>query len=107
MEKLKRRWGISSNGQVILIILVFGITGSTSVYAAKPVLEFLGITRGNFSADFLWGGLGYYALRFLMIFPIYQILLVAYGWLFGQFKFFWAFEKHMLSRLGFARIIKV
>lgn len=106
MEKLKRRWGISSNGQVVLIILVFGITGSSSVYAAKPVLELLGVTRGNFSSEFLWGGLGYYLLRILMIFPVYQILLVTYGWLFGQFKFFWAFEKNMLSRLGLARILK-
>jgi photosystem II CP47 chlorophyll apoprotein len=30
----------------------------------------------------------------------YQILLVFWGWLLGQFDFFWAFEKKMLSRLG-------
>lgn len=106
MEKLKRRWGISSNGQVILIILVFGITGSSSVYAAKPILEFIGVTRGNFSSEFLWGGLSYHVLKFLMVFPVYQVLLVTYGWLFGQFQFFWTFEKNMLSKMGFAKIIK-
>ena len=36
----------------------------------------------------------------LLIFPVYQILLVAFGWLFGQFKFFWNMEKKMLRRLG-------
>jgi hypothetical protein len=38
-----------------------------------------------------------------MIFPIYQILLVLIGAIFGQFNFFWAFEKKMLRglKLGF------
>ena len=106
MEKLKKRWGISSTGQILLIILVFGITGSSSVFVAKPILEFLGFSRINFSPDFFWGGLTYYFLRILMIFPVYQVLLVSYGWLFGQFQFFWTFEKNMLSRMGFGRILK-
>ena len=106
MEKLKKRWGISSNLQVLLIFTVFGLTGSSSVYVAKPVLELIGLTRLNFPADFFWGGLAYYAIRLIMIFPLYQVLLVGYGWLFGQFKFFWNFEKNMLSRMGFSRIIK-
>ncbi len=59
----------------------------------------------NFSSD-LFGAFSYYALRLLMIFPVYQVLLVAYGWLFGQFRFFWQFEKNMLSRMGFGRILK-
>mgnify|MGYP006896877489 CR=1 FL=1 len=106
MEKLKKRWGISSNWQVFIIFMVFGLTGSSSLFVAKPVLEMIGLTRLNFSSEFLWGGLSYYVLRILMIFPVYQVLLVAYGWLFGQFTFFWEFEKNMLSRLGLAKIIK-
>lgn len=106
MEKLKTRWGISSNWQVIIIFIVFGLTGSSSVFIAKPILEMIGLTRLNFSSDFFWGGLFYYSLRLIMIFPLYQILLVAYGWLFGQFTFFWQFEKNMLSKMGFARILK-
>lgn len=106
MEKLKKRWGISSNWQVFIIFMVFGLTGSSSVYMAKPVLEMIGFTRLNFSSEFLWGGLSYYALRIIMIFPVYQVLLVAYGWLFGQFTFFWEFEKNMLSKMGLARIVK-
>lgn len=41
-----------------------------------------------------------------MVFPVYQVLLVCYGWIFGQFQFFWQFEKNMLSRIGFAKILK-
>ncbi|WP_189603705.1 DUF6787 family protein [Salinimicrobium marinum] len=106
MEKLKERWGISSTWQIILIITVFGLTGSSSVYVAKPLLEMLGLARMNFSPDFWWGGFSYYVLRILLIFPIYQVLLVCYGWIFGQFKFFWSFEKNMLGRIGFSRLIK-
>jgi len=38
-----------------------------------------------------------------LIFPIYQVLLVFVGFVFGEFKFFWEFEKKMLYRikLGF------
>ena len=106
MDKLKQRWGISSNWQILIIFIVFGLTGSSSVYVAKPILEFFGFARFNFSPDFLWGGLIYYSLRLVLIFPVYQVLLVAYGWVFGQFRFFWEFEKNMLSKMGFARIIR-
>ncbi len=99
MSKLKERWGISSNFQLIIIFIVFGITGSSSVYVGAPLLEFLSLTKESFPDNFL-GVTLYYVLRILIIFPIYQILLVAFGFLFGQFKFFWAFEKKMLSRMG-------
>lgn len=106
MEKLKKRWGLSSNGQVLLIFLVFGITGSSSLYVARPLLEYFGMARPDFAPGFFWGGLSYYVIRILTIFPTYQILLVTYGWLFGQFEFFWNFEKNMLSRLGLVRVKK-
>ncbi|WP_394972127.1 DUF6787 family protein [uncultured Croceitalea sp.] len=99
MEKLKKRWGIESNFQIIIIFIVFAITGSSSVYVAKPFLELINLERMAFPEQW-WGGTLYWILRILLIFPFYQILLVIYGWLFGQFKFFWAFEKKMLKRLG-------
>lgn len=105
MNKLKQRWGITSNWQILIIFIVFGLTGSSSLIVAKPVLEFMGFTRMTFSSD-LFGGISYYTLRLLMIFPVYQVLLVAYGWIFGQFQFFWQFEKNMLSRMGFDKILK-
>ena len=46
----------------------------------------LGITKEDL-------GLWFTPIRLLLIFPIYQVLLVWIGFLFGQFKFFWAFEK--------------
>jgi hypothetical protein len=97
MNKLKERWGITSNFQIIIILVVFSITGSVAVLIAKPVLNLLGLDIEVVSPWLFW------PIRIFIIFPIYQILIVIIGALFGQFKFFWAFEKKMLSRLGFKR----
>lgn len=100
MEKLKQRWGLKSNMQVVVILLVFSITGYTSLIIAKPILNFIGLTQ---EATNPWI---YRPLRILLIFPFYQVLILFYGWVFGQFQFFWNFEKKMLSRMGFKRFFK-
>ncbi|WP_347175312.1 DUF6787 family protein [Polaribacter uvawellassae] len=100
MEKLKKRWGLTSNWQVFVILLVFSITGFTSLYIAKPILNLIGLEQATTNP---WI---YRPLRILLIFPFYQVLIVFYGWLFGQFAFFWAFEKKMLSKIGFKRCFK-
>ena len=100
MEKLKKRWGVTSNWQVFVILLVFSITGYTSLIIAKPILSFAGLDQTDTNP---WL---YRPLRILLIFPFYQILIVFYGWLFGQFRFFWTFEKKMLSRMGFKKFFK-
>ncbi|MGY5849509.1 DUF6787 family protein [Salegentibacter sp. F14] len=98
MNKLKKRWGINSNWQILIIFLVFAITGSSAAKLAGPVTDFIGLSSESTPWIIYWGA------RILLIFPIYQVLLVSFGWLFGQFEFFWAFEKKMLSRMGLAKI---
>ncbi len=100
MEKLKARWGVTSNWQIAVIFIVFAITGSTSAKIAGPVTDMLGLTGDNTPGYIYW------PIRILLIFPIYQVLLVAFGWLFGQYEFFWNFEKKMLRRLGLGRFLK-
>ncbi|NVK51545.1 MAG: diacylglyceryl transferase [Flavobacteriaceae bacterium] len=100
MEKLKKRWGLTSNWQVLIILLVFSITGYTSLLIAKPILNLVGLSQETTNP---WI---YRPLRILLIFPFYQILIVVFGWLFGQFEFFWSFEKKMLRRIGFKRFFK-
>jgi hypothetical protein len=95
MKKLKEKWGITSNFQIIIILLVFSITGSIAVMVAKPVLNLVGFDKEAVSPWIFW------PIRIFIIFPIYQVLIVIIGALFGQLKFFWDFEKKMLARLGF------
>ncbi|ULC58594.1 diacylglyceryl transferase [Flaviramulus sp. BrNp1-15] len=100
MEKLKKRWGIDNNWQVVVILIVFAVTGSTASYIGKPILNFLNITTESF------GVYSYWILRIVLLFIMYQFLLVFFGWLFGQHKFFWNFEKKMLTRIGLKRFIE-
>ena len=103
--RLKNKWGIQSNSQLVLIFIVFGITGSLSVRLAKPVLELLNINNDFFKELFL-GDILYWTLRVVIVFPLYQVLLMVIGTLFLQFKFFWNFEKKILRRIGFKRFFK-
>jgi hypothetical protein len=105
MKKLKERWEIDTNFEVVIILIVFAITGSSSVKIARPLLELIGFSRAIFPEDGIYTFL-YWTTRILIIFPIYQFLLVLFGWLFGQFKFFWKFEKKMLGRLGLGFLFK-
>ncbi|WP_159777731.1 DUF6787 family protein [Flavobacterium sp. 9AF] len=93
MNKLKQRWNINSNWQLIIIFIVFAITGSTAAYISKPITNYLGITKDSMSIWLYW------PLRLILIFPLYQVLLVLIGWIFGQFHFFWEFEKKMLYKM--------
>ena len=93
MNRLKEKWQISSNLQLAIIFIVFAITGSTASKIAAPVVHFFGIYSET-------NPILYWPLRIILIFPLYQVLLVLFGWIFGQFKFFWAFEKKMLRRLS-------
>ena len=97
MKKLKEKWGIKSNIQIIIIFFVFAVTGSLSLWIATPLLNILGVQKDLLSPWLFW------PIRILIIFPIYQLLILVIGMIFGQFKFFWAFEKKMLSRLGFKK----
>ncbi|WP_124980426.1 DUF6787 family protein [Nonlabens xiamenensis] len=92
--KLKKRWQVTYRWELIAIFIVFAVTGSLSARISGPFMEWIGISSENMSGWFFW------PMRILIIFPIYQILLLAMGWLFGQFDFFWSFEKKMLSRFG-------
>lgn len=80
-----------------IIIVVFALTGTTASYVSKPILETLGITRQNLHPVFYW------TLYILIILPVYKILLVIIGTLFGQHAFFKQFVYKMLRgmKLGF------
>lgn len=100
MKRLKKRWGIHTNFQLVMILVVFALTGSSAAKLATPFTSILGITEGNFSAWVYWPA------RIFLIFPIYQVLLLFFGFIFGQFKFFWNFEKKMLKKMGLNSLFK-
>lgn len=91
LEKLKKRWNITSNIQLWLILLTFTVTGSLSAKLGKPICEYFGIFPDTYHPILYW------TIRLLIILPAYQVILIIVGSLLGQFRFFWEFEKRMIG----------
>lgn len=92
VEKLKQRWQIESSWQVFIILVVFACTGSTAVYVKKYIFDLLGV-----SPELPWWIRT--VIWIVTILPVYNVLLIIYGTLFGQRKFFWWFLKKTFGRL--------
>ena len=92
LHQLQSRWKVNSLTQVILILTTFALTGTTVVYISKPLLAAI------FEPDGIpvWARIIYY----ILILPVYNLFLLAYGFLLGQFSFFWEFEKRFLNRFS-------
>ena len=90
LERLRDRWGLTSPGQVVVILIVFSVTGMSVVFLRKSFFALLG-----FDAQTpIWLKSVSYVL---FIFPAYQVLILVFGFIFGQFAFFWDKEKRMLQ----------
>ena len=90
-QRVQARWGVSTWG-VIAILLAFSLAGTTVLRVTGPILDFV------LPADvprWLW-----WTARILIIVPVYQVLLLMYGTLLGQFRFFWEKEKKMACWLA-------
>jgi hypothetical protein len=91
IKKLMLRWKLENAFQVVLVLVVFACTGFTVLFIKKPILHFLAGEQG----DSVTASVIYY----LLILPLYNVILLGYGFLFGQFNFFWEFEKRFFNRI--------
>ncbi|MCU0437151.1 MAG: prolipoprotein diacylglyceryl transferase [Raineya sp.] len=96
LERLKNRWGVHSIWQVLLILCVFACTGFTILFVKKPIYAVLGYTEQTpaWVRVLTW---------IVLILPLYNIILLGYGFIFGQFRFFWMFVNKLFGRLFFWR----
>ncbi len=93
MQRLKKKWGIESNLQIILIMVVFSLAGMAITQCRRPVFHAFGLTEQTP----IWIKTIVYIL---CVFPMYQFFLLVFGTLLGQFRFFWEKEKKMVQWLG-------
>lgn len=104
-KKLEKRWIVKEKWQIIRIFIIFAITGPVCLYViVNPILSFLGLTKESFSDSSINLTL-YRVIKFIAILPLYQILLLFFGWLFGEHKFFLLFIKKMLNHFQFKKSI--
>jgi ABC-type sulfate transport system permease subunit len=92
-EKLKKRWDVNSGWDVAIILIVFACTGFSVMYAKRGLYYLMGLDE-NSAAWLRW------LVAIVIILPLYQVLLLMWGWLLGKFDFFWKFEQKMIARLG-------
>ena len=85
---------IESFFQFVLVMIVFAITGSLSLIVTVSLFKVLNLNVDSFSPLVFW------PLRIIFIFFVYQVLLLIIAIPFGQFRYFWQFEKKILSRFG-------
>lgn len=91
LQRLQAKWGLKSLFQTIMVLIVFAFTGSTVLFIKPFLFDLIGFD----SIEGIAGVLIY----IVMIFPLYQLLILVYGFIFGQFAFFWAWEKKMVQRM--------
>ena len=91
MDKLKNLFRVSSTYQLIVVFIVFGITGSLSLVISAYISDF-------FNLDNI-------ILSIISVLVIYQVLLIIIGTLFGEFDYFWEMEKKIISRFKFKKNI--
>lgn len=91
MDKLKNLFRVSSTYQLVVVFIVFGITGSLSLVISEYI-------SGFFHLDNI-------ILSIIFVLVIYQVLLIIIGTLFGEFDYFWEMEKKIISRFKFKKNI--
>ncbi|MEJ0029417.1 MAG: DUF6787 family protein [Bacteroidota bacterium] len=80
LDSLKERWKLGSLFQVVIVLVVFACTGFTVVFLRQPLFDYL-FESGDRP---LWASIVYY----ILILPVYNVFLLFYGFVFGQFRFF-------------------
>ena len=91
--KLIKYFKAKSLKHLILIFIIFGISGSLTLVLSEPIINFININEiieNTFILLFL---------RIIIIFPLYQLVLISIATIFGEFNYFLSFEKIMLKKL--------
>jgi hypothetical protein len=91
LQRLQTKWKLDSLFQVVMVLVVFACTGFTILFIKNPILDFFGVEKGGFLNTVLY---------LLLVLPLYQIFLLLYGFVFGQFRFFWEKEKQIFRRIA-------
>lgn len=89
--KIKKKYNIKSDLQLVIINIVFAVSGSATLFIRRGIFELIGIKEHTM---FIVKIAAYIAT----VVPSYFIILLVMGTIFGQFRFFWAFEKNMVRR---------
>jgi len=90
-RRLKERWGVTNWGMVA-IILAFSLAGSAVLRIGRPIVD--AILPEN-TPTWLW-----WTVKVIVIVPIYEVLLMTFGTLLGQGRFFRDKQRRVLRAVS-------
>ena len=88
LDKLKSKWGITTIPQVVIIFIVFGVTGSVSAAISGPITDYFSISNDSLHPLIYW------PIRIIVLFPIYQVLLIWFGFTASVVVSIFTFQKN-------------
>jgi len=91
-SKLKIHWGVKTNFQVLIILLIFSLTGFSTLY----IHNFIELLLGVNSETSFW--IKTIIFVFLVL-PIFSFFLFIWGTILGQRKFVTKFIKYKIDFL--------
>ena len=75
-------FGANSKYHLLKIFIIFGLAGSFSVILSEPLFQLVSIE------NFIPNKFFYWLIRLILIFPIYQFVLIGLALVFGEFRYF-------------------
>ncbi len=90
LSHLKAKWQIKSNWDFFVIMVVFSLAGMMISLCRPLIFHCFGISAHTP----FWIKAAVYIP---FVFPVYQLSLIVFGFLLGQFPFFWEKEKKLLA----------
>jgi hypothetical protein len=97
LKKLITKFNAKSLKHLTIIFLIFALSGSGSLFISSPIFQVLNLKELiNFYPLYL-------LVRIILFIPLYQFLLIIIATIFGEFNYFWNFEKKFFKRLKFMK----
>ena len=90
IEKLEMMFKARSKVHLLVIFLIFGISGSASIFVSDIVLNFLDLEKFEVPQLIDW------PLRIFLLFICYQFILLFVSACFGEFKHFSKYSQRIL-----------
>ena len=97
MQKLINFFKAKSFHHLCKIFVIFGITGSLSLYVSEYILNYIHLEK------YISTLIVYLFLKLVFLIVIYQILLILIALVFGEFKYFSRFIKKFLNRFKLSK----
>ena len=80
---------------LVKIFIVFGLAGSLSVFLSDPILKIIKID------EIISFYPVYILIRLIIIFPLYQLILFAVAFIFGEYAYFRKFFQKIFNYFNY------